>query len=267
MARGKKSGAAARDGDSDSDFNPKRKSPTKKRGSPQKKSTSPRKGQKRDTQDTVDEGIAATPDDIFLPAQVENDDSTYASSPPKQTTQTTLFQTPGCKTAARSSRSKKFVLDLNSGSFEVEAVSETPAVGAAGAQSKVVVLKVAPDKLRRVFEANAHLEKKVTLKLPSEKLREVQQKLVEEELGPEPEEQPEVPRGGQPARMAPVKDKSPHDVLDGESFASNRFLAAAWILIANRTGQFKDVIQNLYDMASITHGYLPESQGPLVNKG
>lgn len=46
--------------------------------------------------------------------------------------------------------------------------------------------------------------------------------------------------------MAKVQGKDPHDVLDDH---------------------FKDVIQNLYEMASITHGYLPQSHSPLVNKG
>jgi hypothetical protein len=35
----------------------------------------------------------------------------------------------------------------------------------------------------------------------------------------------------------------------------------------NVTDHIKGVVQNLHDLASITHGYLPESHGPLIKKG
>ncbi len=38
------------------------------------------------------------------------------------------------------------------------------------------------------------------------------------------------------------------------------------MLITYGVDHFKNVIQNLYDIGSITHGYLPESHEPLFNK-
>lgn len=217
MARAKKRGPPARDRDSDGDFDPKQKSPSKKKGSPQKKTTSPRKVHKNQQQETVDEGIAATPDDATSQAQVENDDSTYASSPPKPTSHTTPLQTPARKNAARSTRNNKKVVDPSSGSFEAESASGAGAAAGSGRQSKIVVLKVAAYKLRELVEANTVPENKVTLKVFSEKLRQIQQEPVEGDLLPGPAKQPEEPAEERPAKMAPVKDKDPHDVLDGKS--------------------------------------------------
>jgi hypothetical protein len=263
MARGRKRGSA-RGRSSDGAFNPTRKSPTKK-GSPRKKSTSPRKGRKPEQEEIVDEGIAATPDDTSHQAQLENDDSTYASSPPRQTARNTPLPTPVRKNAARSTRSNRVFVESISRSFEPESVGGAEVAAAIVAQSKAVVLKVAPQKLREIVGAYAIPKKIVTLGLSPEKLRQVQRKFVDGDLVPETVKQPEELVLGEAAEMAPVKDKSPHDVLDGK-LSCNKTLPALWILTAIWPDHFKDVIQNFYDIASITHGYLPESHGPLVNK-
>ena len=202
MARAKK-GGPPRHRDSDGDFTPKKK------GSPQKKTASPRKGRKPHQQDTVDEGIAATPEDSIPQTHVEKDDSTYASSPPKPKPQSTPLQTPVRKNAARRTRSRKVVVDASLGSLDSAPASATK-------QSKVVVLKTAAPKLRQVLEAYASPTKKVTFRISPEKLQEIQRVPVGGEIGTKSAEQPQGPaKRGTTADMAPVKDKTPHDVLDG----------------------------------------------------
>jgi hypothetical protein len=221
MARAKKRGAA-KDRDGDGDFKPGQRSPTKKNGSPQKKSTTatitttPHKGRNAQQQDTVDEGIAATPDAPSLQAQVTNDDSTYDSSSQQQTPQSTPFQIPARANAARSIRNEKKVVGSSSGSFEREASSAAESEAGQSASSKVVILKVSPRKLRGLLEADPTPEKKVTLKFAPERLRMIQQESVQGAFVKIPTQQAEDPAEGE-ATMAPVKDKNPHDVLDGKS--------------------------------------------------
>ena len=78
-------------------------------------------------------------------------------------------------------------------------------------------MKLAAHKLREIVEAHSAPERKVTFKVSPEKLRKLLQELGEGNLESEAAEQPETPQGGGSAGMAPVKDKNPHDVLDGES--------------------------------------------------
>jgi hypothetical protein len=229
MARAKKSGrgggAAARargDRGCDSDFTPKKaglvkRSPPKREApSPPKKTTNPRKGRKPEQQPAaIDEGIGATPDDTALQGQPENDeDSTYASSPQKQTVAGTLQGTPARRNAGRNTRRKKVVFDDSLGKLggTTGEVSDAPGVAT---RSKVVVLKVAPDKLRQVQRAYAPPEKKVALGLPPEVLRRFVSEHFEGYQSLEPALQPGELGGEEEAGMAPVKEKSPHDVLDG----------------------------------------------------
>jgi hypothetical protein len=263
MARPNKSGAAARVRDKDSDFKPR--NPTK--------NTNSRKGRQAEEQATVDEGIAATPDDTSLQAQSDNDDSTYDSSPQKPSATSTPLQTPVRKNAARSTRSKKVTIDQSSGSFvaeqagRAEAEVEAEAAGPIPTYSKVVVLKVAPRKLRQIAKAQTAPEKEVTLQPPSKKLRPAEKESVAVNLRPSPAVGPEGSPAEGAAKMAPVKDKDAHDLLDGRSPPLLNTKDPIQILITTMADSIKDVIQNFYDMGSITHGFLPESQGPLVKKG
>ena len=143
MARPKKSGAAARVRDSDSDFSPRKRSPTKpKPTSPQKQHPSPRKGRKAAQQALIDDGIAATPDDSSRQAPTDHDDSTYDSSPPKASTAATLLQTPLRKNAARSTRSRKPIIDQSSESLEAEQAGQAGAAPPVPTKSRIVVLQI-----------------------------------------------------------------------------------------------------------------------------
>ncbi|ERF75003.1 hypothetical protein EPUS_08048 [Endocarpon pusillum Z07020] len=268
MARGRKWGTAAtaaRNRERDGDFDP----PPPKRGPPKKPtSTSPRKGRKAQQHNTVDEGVAATPDDTGsqAQAQAQNDDSTYDSSPRNETSQTTPLATLARQNAARSTRNNKNFLDPSSGGLVAEQASSSYAGPSSNTQSKVVVLKVPAHKLREIVEAHAAPERKVTLKVSPEKLRKLLQETGEGNLESEAAKQPETPQGGESAGMAPVKDKNPHDVLDGESILTKEDFYQYHDIDHTGPDHFKNVIQNLYDIGSITHGYLPESHDPLFNK-
>ena len=227
MARPKKGGAAARVRDSNSDFNPTKRSPTKnftkgKSRSPQKKYINPRKGRKSEQEATVDQGIVAIPDNTLLQVQAQNDDSIYDSSPSKRiiisTSQPTPQQPSVRKDAARDNRSNKCIIDQSSGSFEAERAITTEVAAESATESKVVILRVTSHKLREILEIHIAQEKKVTLVLSPEKLRRFEKEPFAEELLPPPILRPEVPVVEEAAGMAPVKDKNPHDVLDGGSF-------------------------------------------------
>lgn len=210
MARGRKRGTAARkrEPQRDGDLNPNKST-----------STSPRKGRKAQQHNTIDEGIAATPDDTGpqAQAQAQDDDSTYASSPRNETSQTTPSATPARQNAARGTRSNRRFLDPSSGRFGAEQAGSAYAGSSSTPQSKVVVLKLPAHRLREIVEVHAAPERKVTLKVSPEKLRKLLQETGEGNLESEAAKQPETPQGGESAGMAPVKDKNPHDVLDGES--------------------------------------------------
>lgn len=206
MARGRKRGTAARMREREGDFDPNKRTSS---------STSPRKGRRAQQQNPVDEGVAATPDDTGSQAQAQDDDSTYASF------QTTPSATPARQDAARGTRSNKKVLDPSSGGLVAEQASSAYAGPSLNTQSKVVVLKLPAHKLREIVEAHAAPEKKVTLKVSPERLRKLLQERGEGNLESEAAKQPETPQGGESAGMAPVKDKNPHDVLDGESILAN----------------------------------------------
>lgn len=206
MVRAKKSGAASRGRESDGDFKPKQRTPTKK---------SPRKLQDPQQQeDPIDEGIAASPNSSYLQARVEKDDST--SPQQQQTVLNTPLQTPVRGKAARSLRSKNAVANQISGKFEKD--SANGASGAAGpvTQSKIIVLKVTPHKLLEVFTAYAPPQKKVTLKLPPDQLRTFRQKVAQGDPVTALSALPKDPAREGGENMAPVKHKNPHDVLDGK---------------------------------------------------
>jgi hypothetical protein len=209
MARAKKTGAVKRR-DSDGDFDPKKRSPPKKRASPRKKTTSPHKGPKSEQQatSTVDEGIAATPDNSLQQTHPENDDSTYDSSPEKQTATSPPQQTSAGGDTAPSTPSAGAVFAQSSDSW---------GVSSAAARRKIVVLKFAPHKLRQLLELCARPEKKVTLKISRDKLQRflVLQSSVEGSLTEQSAQQPESPARITAKAMAPVKDNNAHDVLDG----------------------------------------------------
>ncbi len=197
MARPKKRGAAAGD---------------------REETTSLPTGRQPQHEDTVDEGIAATPDDTTLEAQVENEDSTYDSSPQKQTTP---LQTPVRQNAATSTRSNRVFVDHSSSSFEAGHPSEAGGAPASVTQSKVVVLTVSPQKLRPLLESFAAPEKKVLLRVSPEKLRKLLQELLARDIVQGPAGQAEEPAEHRPAEMAPVKDQNPHDILDGKISAQD----------------------------------------------
>ena len=208
MARARKRGPPARRRSSDGEFPAKQKSGSKRRASPQKKRV--RKDQQ---QETVDEGIAATPEDSSLQASVENDDSTYASSPPNPASQTTPLQASARKKATRGAQGNQKPRDPNSGRFAADKAGQTGTGTAAGSRtrSKIVVLKVAAHKLVQLAEATGRrAEKIVTLKISSDRLRRFQPEPVKGELLPVDEA---VEEGL--AKMAPVKDQTPHQVFDG----------------------------------------------------
>lgn len=214
--------------DSDGDFNPKPKSPTKNDAPPPKKATSPRKGAKAQ-HDAVDEGIAATPNDTFLQAQAENKDSTYDSSPERLGAENTPRQASARKNAARGTRSNRVFVGPSSASFEAEQATEAALAVGSAARSQVVVLKVVPDRLRAIVEGRSASKRtlEVTLNIPPERLRRLQEELVEGEAVSDPDYQPEEPLKGEAAGMAPLKEKNPHDVLDGRFPLERCKLAAA----------------------------------------
>lgn len=255
MARGRKSGAA-RNRDSDGEFNVRKRSPTKKRGTPRPASTNPRKGRRTEQQAAIDEGIAATPDDTTSYGQVENDDSTYASSPQ---------QTPSSRGAAQNTGARRGVFDATAESFDVETAGREDDTALSAKPSKVVILRLPPDQLRKALEAAVTPEKRVTLKVSPEKLRTLLARIFNADLLQQPAPQAEVPGEPEVAGMAPVKEKNPDDVLDGEGALWIR--AVICVLILSYADHLKDVIQSLYEIGTITHGYLPESHAPLVNKG
>ncbi len=220
MARSKRRGPAARNrARNNGDLDANQGSPTKK-GLKQSTNTSPRKGRKAQQQDTIDEGVAATPDDT---TQIQDDDSTYASSPLNETSQNSPSATPARKNAARSFRSNNKFDDLTLRSLGAEQASSTQAVPYLNPQSKVVVLKLCAHKLRKIVEAHSAPERRVIFKVPPEQLRSLQQESRRENLESEVAKLTETLQGGQSAEMAPVKEKSPHDVLDGESIFTTRF--------------------------------------------
>ncbi len=126
-------------------------------------------------------------------------------------------------------------------------------------------MKLPAHQLREIVEAHLVPERKVIFKVSTERLRKLQQESGQENLESEAAKQPAIPQGGESAEMAPVKEKNPQDVLDGQSISTTSFISAM-ILITDGPDHFKNVIQNLYDIGSITHGYLPESHEPLFNK-
>lgn len=238
MARAKRSGGprtGSRNRDIEHDPKPRQKSRIKKNATISKDEN------RQQQPDTVDEGIPASPDDIPQSAVVDNDDSTYYSSPHQPSAhvipvQNTIVQTTPRKNITRSTRSKAF-----------------------GAAQSV--------KLQEVLGTPAVPEQKVTLRLPAEKLRTLQQDSSQEGLVSALSPLPYDRSLGGATNMAKVQGKDPHDVLDGELSSSTILLSEILILIPKCSDHFKDVIQNLYEMASITHGYLPQSHSPLVNKG
>jgi hypothetical protein len=208
MARARKRGPPARPRGSDGEFQARQKSGSKQRASPKKKRV--RKDQQ---QETIDEGIAATPDDSTLQAPLENDDSTYASSPPNPAYQTIPLQASDRKKATRGAQDNKKRRDSNSGRFAADGAGQTGAGTAAGSDrpSKIVALKVAAHKLAQLLEAlGRRAQKIVTLKISPDKLRRFQQELVNRDLLPVNQA---VEEGL--AEMAPVKDQTPHQVFDG----------------------------------------------------
>jgi hypothetical protein len=210
MARAKKRGPPARPPGSDGEFQAKQKSGSQQRASPQKKRV--RKDQQ---QETVDEGIATTPDDSSLQTPVENDDSTYASSPSKPVSYTTPLPAPVRNKAARGAPGNKKRRDPNSGRFAADEAGQTGIGSAAGSATpcKVVILKLAAHQLVQFIEAEERqAEKIVTLKISSDKLLRFQQEPVEASLLPAGEAGEEGS-----AKMAAVKEQSPHQVLDGKA--------------------------------------------------
>lgn len=215
MARGRKRGPAARNRDHDGNFDAKKKSPTKN-GS--YSIPSPRKGREAQQQETVDEGIAATPHDTDSQAQVQNDDSIYASSPQNETSQTTASITPTRKNSAQSPRSNKRFADPSPGNLGTEQAGNPQTGPSSIPQSKVVVLIVPAHKLREIVEAHSAPERTVTFKVSPEQ---------------KSAKQPETSQGGEAAGMAPVKEKNPHDVLDGETICTKKVFISTMILITH----------------------------------
>jgi hypothetical protein len=282
MARTKRNANAdAGKRDSDGDFNPKTRSPTKRKStSPQKKSAAPRRSRKSEQQATVDEGIAASPDDATQQAQVDPADSAYASSPPKATATGTPLRTPLRKGAARGTRSRKANQDE-----EAEAATGEVAEPAEDATpSKVVALKVPQHRVRDVLEQHALPKKVVTFHIPPAKLEEEQQRQsgqshFEQPLGeaeqaregttvetqhleaPLRQEQSSAPE--ETAEMAPVRENEGHKVLDGGSSQNDDRAIYAY---RECKDALKDVVQSFFEMGSTVHGYLPESHDPLVNQ-
>ncbi len=265
MARGRKRGHAARNRDRDADFNANQRSPTKKGSPRQSTNTSPRKGRKAQQQETVDEGVAAKPDDFSSQAYIQIDGSTYASSPLNETSQDSPSAISARKNAAQGARGNNNFDDPSPATLGAEQASSTQTGPSPNPQSKVVVLKLPAHKLQEIVEAHLAPERKVIFKVAQEQLGKLRRESGQENLESEAAKHPGTPQGGESAGMAPVKEKNPHDVLDGESIFTRRFMSTM-MLITHGADHFKNVIQNLYDIGSITHGYLPESHEPLFNK-
>lgn len=245
---------------------------TTKRNPTNKKAVNPREVGESGQEDPVEKGIVATPDSTPLQVQTQNDDRTRDTFPTRRvsasTSQRTSQQPPARKNAARATRTNKATIVPNSGDFEAgqPIANEVSAASAAAARSKVVTLRVTPHKLQRVLELYTAEQKKQTLAPSREEVRRLDQEPVVGEPFSPSILRPGVPVVEEAAGMAPVKEQIPHDILDGRFLQIFIPMNPYKILTLNLIDRFKEVIQNLYDMASITHGYLTESHNPLVDK-